>query len=324
MDHREIEALTGALAPVLRGFVASSLAPILERLAAAEARAPLKGDPGEPGLPGAAGKDADSSALEALQAEVLELRSLVSELTALAPVPGEKGEPGQPGKDAEPPSAEQIAAAVAKHLETNPPAPGAPGKDAAPVDRAQLAEAAETYLKANPPADGKDGESIKGEPGPAGRGIADALIGAAGDLIVTFTDGATKSVGIVTGKDGVDAKGEPGKDGKDALGFDDIEVIQDGERTFSLKFVRGDQTKTFGSFVIPAVIDRGVYRPETEYEKGDAVSFGGSIWIAQRSTKSKPEAAESADDWRLGVKRGRDGKDGVLVPAKPREPLSIR
>ncbi len=88
MDSQQIDALTSALAPVIRGFVEASVGAFAERLAAAEARAPLKGDPGEPGLPGQPGKDADNLVLEALQAEVLELRALVAELTALAPVPG--------------------------------------------------------------------------------------------------------------------------------------------------------------------------------------------------------------------------------------------
>lgn len=38
------------------------------------------------------------------------------------------------------------------------------------------------------------------------------------------------------------------------------------------------------------------------------VSFGGSVFIAQRDTDGVPEAPESG--WRLAVKRGRDGKDG--------------
>jgi hypothetical protein len=60
--------------------------------------------------------------------------------------------------------------------------------------------------------------------------------------------------------------------------------------------------------VLPIVVDRGVFKPGTTYEKGDGITWGGSFWIAQRSTEAKPEVDDS---WRLSVKRGRDGKDGA-------------
>jgi hypothetical protein len=56
-----------------------------------------------------------------------------------------------------------------------------------------------------------------------------------------------------------------------------------------------------------SVIDRGVFKDGTEYDKGDGVTWGGSFWIAQRDTQSKPDAGNG--DWRLAVKKGRDGKD---------------
>jgi hypothetical protein len=52
------------------------------------------------------------------------------------------------------------------------------------------------------------------------------------------------------------------------------------------------------------VIDRGVWR-EGQYKAGDAVTWAGSLWIAQKDTDAKPD---SGDGWRLSVKRGRDGK----------------
>ena len=54
------------------------------------------------------------------------------------------------------------------------------------------------------------------------------------------------------------------------------------------------------------VLDRDVHRPGAAYEKGDAVTHGGSYWIAKRDTSETPG---KSDDWRLAVKRGRDGKD---------------
>jgi len=55
-------------------------------------------------------------------------------------------------------------------------------------------------------------------------------------------------------------------------------------------------------------IDCGVWKGDVNYECGDAVSHGGSIWIAQQDTDTKPDMPDS--HWRLAVKRGRDGKDG--------------
>ena len=40
------------------------------------------------------------------------------------------------------------------------------------------------------------------------------------------------------------------------------------------------------------------------YERGDAVTYGGSLWIAQRDTNEYPRGEDSG--WRLAVKRGRD------------------
>ena len=43
------------------------------------------------------------------------------------------------------------------------------------------------------------------------------------------------------------------------------------------------------------------------YVRGDAVTWGGSLWIAQKETSAKPDSPESG--FRLAVKKGRDGKD---------------
>ena len=55
-------------------------------------------------------------------------------------------------------------------------------------------------------------------------------------------------------------------------------------------------------------LDAGVWRADRNYKCGDTVTFGGSIFIAQQDTDTKPETEDS--HWRLSVKRGRDGKDG--------------
>jgi hypothetical protein len=74
-----------------------------------------------------------------------------------------------------------------------------------------------------------------------------------------------------------------------------------------LRFARGDVSKEF-RLTMPVVIDRGVYQSGKQYEQGDAVTWGGSMWIAKEATEAKPDSGEG---WRLAVKRGRDGKDAA-------------
>lgn len=110
------------------------------------------------------------------------------------------------------------------------------------------------------------------------------------------------------GRDGRDAKGLDGKDGidgKDGLGFDDLSVDYDGERKLVVRFTQGEQVKEFPAY-LPIVIDRGVFRESDVYERGDGVTWAGSFWIAQETTREKPAEGKG---WRLAVKRGRDGKD---------------
>lgn len=100
-------------------------------------------------------------------------------------------------------------------------------------------------------------------------------------------------------------KPKDGEHGKDGLGFDDMRVEHDGERGFTLIFERGEQRKEF-SFTLPVVLERGVYKSDRTYERGDAVTADGSYWIAQKDAPSgKPG---QSPDWRLAVKKGRDGK----------------
>jgi hypothetical protein len=94
------------------------------------------------------------------------------------------------------------------------------------------------------------------------------------------------------------------KDGSDGFGLEDfdVELGEDG-RTLSLRFVRGE-VRVERQVRLSSIIDRGVYRPEMKYEKGDGVTYGGSFWIAQLDEPAdKPGISEQ---WRLAVKRGRD------------------
>jgi len=97
-----------------------------------------------------------------------------------------------------------------------------------------------------------------------------------------------------------------------------MDIEHDGERGFTFRFQRGAKIVE-RSFSLPVMLDRGVFSEGKEYAAGDVVSFGGSMWVAQKETGERPG---TGDGWRLSVKKGRDGKDGELKSAP--EPKTVR
>jgi integrin beta 3 len=295
------KAIAEATAKIVREHVEKATAPLVQRIAELEARSPERGAPGADGLngkDGRDGKDVDPAQIASF------VERAVAEAVAGIPAPergepgaaGERGADGQDGKDADPEHVRTlIDEAVAKAVAALPAPPvGERGTDGAPGERGATGD------------NGKDG-----------AGIADLLIDRDGALIATFTDGRMKSLGRVEGRDG--AQGVPGVDGVDGVGFDDMTFAHDGERGFVLRFSRGEKTKEF-PFAVPVVLDRGVFREGAAYQKGDGATFGGSFWIAQTDTAEKPGVGE---DWRLAVKRGRDGKDAAPRSEKAAEPVRV-
>ena len=67
-------------------------------------------------------------------------------------------------------------------------------------------------------------------------------------------------------------------------------------------------------------LDVGVWVERT-YAAGDAVSHGGSLFIAQAATAAKPG---KSDDWRLAVKRGSDGRDYRVEDKRLPEPVRFK
>ena len=192
--------------------------------------------------------------------------------------------------------------AMRKAIAAIPEIPEAPELPDIP---ALISGAVEEAVKAIPaPADGKDGEpgerGEKGEPGRDGLDVKDLFRADGGRLVAVMSDGTTKDLGVFVGADGKD--GDTGKDGADGLGFEDMDFETDEHGRVTAKFQRGDVVK---SVRLPGIVDRGPYRSGEAYIKGDAVSYGGSLWIAQDDTEDKPDGGKG---WRLAVKRGRDGK----------------
>jgi hypothetical protein len=99
-------------------------------------------------------------------------------------------------------------------------------------------------------------------------------------------------------------QGPPGPAGADGLGFEDASVEHDGERTITIKWARGD-AKAERAITIPAMLYRGVYVIGKLYERGDVVTWAGSLWHANAETTTRP--GDGAPAWTLAVKRGRDG-----------------
>lgn len=98
-----------------------------------------------------------------------------------------------------------------------------------------------------------------------------------------------------------------GKPGPPGLGFDDLTIEFDGERQITLRFARGEQVIE-RAVRIPAMIYRGVFVDDQDYELGDVVTWGGAMWHCNEATRDRPKTNVTA--WTLAVKNGRDGKDG--------------
>jgi len=157
---------------------------------------------------------------------------------------------------------------------------------------------------------GERGE--KGEPGTPGIAASVELIKALVEVEV-MRFGATVPV-PKDGKDGRD--GVDGKDGRDGFSFEDMEETYDGERTITRVYRRGGEVIHTTTFRLPTSIYRGVFKAGSSYERGDQVSYRGSIWHCREATGEKPDENHAA--WILAAKKGQDGRDGKDGAPGPR------
>jgi hypothetical protein len=100
-------------------------------------------------------------------------------------------------------------------------------------------------------------------------------------------------------------EGPPGKDGFSLEDFD-CQVLDD-DRTIQFSFKSGEH-EHIATMKWPTVIYRNVFKEGEQYETGDMVTWGGSLWHCDKATTSKP----GTEDWTLACKRGRDGKDAKV------------
>jgi integrin beta 3 len=222
---------------------------------------------------------------EYVASAVQPIEKRISEIDLRAPERGEKGEPGAIGERG----------IAGQNGERGPP--GENGRDG---DRGEKGDPGPS---GEPGAPGSDGKSVTLEDV---RPFIEAELSKwaldferrAQDILQRAVDRLPKPA---DGKDGA-----PVMNGKDALSVEDFDLeLLDDDRTLVVSLKCGE-VKVTKSIRLTVPIYRNVWKPG-KYQKGDCVTFGGSMWTATRDTDSKPE---TDDSWKLTVKRGRDGKDG--------------
>lgn len=270
MTPDELEALSAVMADVVQEQVQAAIQPLQERIALLEARQPEKGDPGENGKPGRDGENGKD-------ADPALTRTLIDDVVAAAMASLPKP---QDGKSI---SLEDVRPLVDECV--------AKGISAIAV-----------------PKDGRDGV-----------GVAGAIIDRSGNLVLTLSDGTTRDLGGVVGKDAdqaaliqaieekIAAIPKP-KDGRDGFSLEDFDAeVMNDERTVLLSFASGDFSYKV-ELCFPVMLYRGVFSAEREYDRGDTVTWAGSLWHCE-ADKTAEKPGDGSKAWTLAAKRGRDGRD---------------
>lgn len=233
------------------------------------------------------------------------LLTRIEQLEARQLQKGDRGEKGEPGLSAEPIEAEDVVRELLA------------GDEVKTLVDLHVAEAVQKHFEAHPVQNGKDGapgekgekgDAVKGDPGEDGVGVAGAFIDREGALVLTTTKGVPINLGKVVGSDG--ARGADGAD------FSEASIDYDGERGLVIRGKGGAEIVRR----LPIPMDKGYWREGMACEKADLVTHNGNVWIALKDTNAKP-CLENTEDWRLFVRKGRDGIDGKsgrdLGPAPP-------
>lgn len=187
----------------------------------------------------------------------------------------------------------------------------------------EVSERSETMVKAAiaaipQPVNGKDGidgkDGLRGEKGADGLGLAGAMIDRDGALQITMTNGEVKSLGRVVGVDGAD-----GKDGLSLDGFE-LEYLPESHE-IAVKATAGGRTKEL-RYPAGGIRPGGYWREGTKAAANEAWVHDGSLWIATKSTSSKPESR--SEDWIIAARKGRDGERGAKgVDGTPPAPIKL-
>jgi hypothetical protein len=143
--------------------------------------------------------------------------------------------------------------------------------------------------------------------------VAGTLIDREGALVVTYSNGETKSLGPVVGTNG--------KDGADGLSLDafDLEYIE-ASHEIAVKAVCNGRTKEL-RYPAGGIRPAGYWREGTKAVPGEAWVHDGSLWIALKGTTDKPTTAQAA--WIIAARRGRDGERGAAGKLPNDAPIKL-
>jgi hypothetical protein len=287
------------------------------------------GAPGRDGVDGLAGADGKSITLD----DVLPvIEASIEQKMAALPVPkdGRDGTDGKDGKDADPEITKAlIVNEVDRRITALPhPQDGRDGRDGKDADwqaiESRIDLVAERKFAEFPaPKDGAPGRD--GADGKDGRDGADGKsidLAEVAPLIEETIDLRVKALPVPqNGRDGAD-----GKDGRDGASIEDAFIGRDGElilvfdkgrtKNLGVGFAEGINADALTQMVSEAAVRlyKGLWEPG-QYKKGAWVTYGGSLFVAQSDTGERPT---NSDDWRLALKRGRDGKDAETPkPSRP-------
>lgn len=176
------------------------------------------------------------------------------------------------------------------------------------IDSIPAGEKGEPGKDGDPGKDGKDGDPGKDGASPSPDEVAKSMEGLFSKWALDFE---RKADGILEKAVDRIPKPKDGVDGRDALEIENFELsLGDDGRTVTASLKRGEVVIE-KSIKLSTILDRGVYKDAQQYEKGDGVTYGGCFWLSQKDApQGKPG---SSDDWRLAVKKGRDGRESVKI-----------
>jgi len=247
-----------------------------------------------------------------------ELRALIAPLIPAA-IPGPMGPPGECGAKGAAPTESELVAIIRPLI---PPAiPGEPGRPGEPGARGidghtpTVDELREIITPLIPPpvvgergADGINGKD--GRDGTDGRDAWQLEIHAAIDEEKSYPRGSyARHVGGLWRA----FEATHGMRGWECIvdGIaDETESVLDDGRTIVRRTLYSSGKAFERTIRMPVVLDRGVYKSDIPYQPGDAVTWAGSIWIAQRRDDAVPygKPGTPSSGWRLAVKAGRDAR----------------
>jgi hypothetical protein len=295
-EQRDASALLKAVATVIREHVSNAVTAFVERLEKLERAVEALPVPKD-------GKDG----VDGKSVTVDELQPMVEKYVSGYMLEFPRAKDGQDGKDGQSVTIDDVLPIVREAVEQIPkPKNGTDGKSVTAED--VLPTIREWFDALPRPSNGKDGTDGKSVTLDEVRDLIEPL------FAKWQLDWERRAMDVNQRCLDRFEKPKDGKDGADGLGFDEFTPVFDGRRTFTMRWARGDHVKEI-SFKIPSLIECGVWLHGKQYEQGDGVTCGGNYWIAQVDTNARP--GENNNDWRLAVRKGRDGKDAVIQSRLP-------